>query len=372
MLENNVSRGENFLTQPLSLKSSLELRKNTSDTIKNIQAKDIEKGLDFILSHFEQPVIFPRTISTFKSNNSQIMVRYKEEILIKYEESNFIDCRINAFPSLKERAIWSSNFIFIDLDLADFKSQRALDLALNKTLKNIKERLDGHPTLLWTGGGYHIYQPIDGIEFAKYRDFNKFNDYNLFNEFLRFSKNFLSNGKEDPHHHPSLNSCLLRIPNSINFKYNKQILIRQEWNNFRPHINLLIGKFMAYLVTKNQKESLNIIHRQYKINVYQNEIQWIEKLLQTPIEDGRKYALWKILCPYLVNIKQLSYEESSNLLENWLNRCDRCNKLSFNTKYEIKTKLRFVKSYLPISLSKLKIDNPEFFKTLQDMKILES
>jgi hypothetical protein len=26
----------------------------------------------------------------------------------------------------------------------------------------------------------------------------------------------------------------------------------------------------------------------------------------TPIEDGRKYALWKILCPYLVNIKKLS------------------------------------------------------------------
>lgn len=31
--------------------------------------------------------------------------------------------------------------------------------------------------------------------------------------------------------------------------------------------------------------------------------KWIEKLLETPIEDGRKYALWKILCPYLVNIK---------------------------------------------------------------------
>jgi hypothetical protein len=26
----------------------------------------------------------------------------------------------------------------------------------------------------------------------------------------------------------------------------------------------------------------------------------------TPIEDGKKYTHWKILCPYLVNIKKLS------------------------------------------------------------------
>ena len=89
------------------------------------------------------------------------------------------------------------DFLFIDLDLADFKSKRALDLALNKTLKNIREKLEGHPTVLWTGGGYHTYQPIEGIEFKKYRDFNEFSDLNLFNEFLRFSKKFLSNDKAD-------------------------------------------------------------------------------------------------------------------------------------------------------------------------------
>ena len=41
-----------------------------------------------------------------------------------------------------------SDFIFIDLDLADFKSKRSLNLALNKTLANIKERIGGHPTVL--------------------------------------------------------------------------------------------------------------------------------------------------------------------------------------------------------------------------------
>ena len=40
--------------------------------------------------------------------------------------------------------------------------------------------------------GYHVYQPIDGVLFEKYRDLNDFSDLNLFNEFLRFSKKFLS------------------------------------------------------------------------------------------------------------------------------------------------------------------------------------
>ena len=34
--------------------------------------------------------------------------------------------------------------------------------------------------------------------------------------------------------------------------------------------------------------------------------QWIEKLLQIPIANHRKYAIWRILIPYLFNIKNLS------------------------------------------------------------------
>src|SRR5688572_30257575 len=151
MLKNSIGQGENFFTQSFSLPSSrisVELRKITPDIIKNIQTKEIEKGLDFILSHFDL-TIFPRTISTFQNQNKQIIVRDKEEVLKKYENSNFVDCRINAFPSLKEGVSWGSDFIFIDLDLANFKNKRSLDLALKKTLKNIKVRLDTHPTVLW-------------------------------------------------------------------------------------------------------------------------------------------------------------------------------------------------------------------------------
>jgi hypothetical protein len=360
MLKNSVSQGENFLMQPFSSlpPSSLELRKNTPKARKNIQIKDIEKELDFILSHF-QYIVFPRTISTFKSQNSQMMVRSKEETLRKYEESNFIDCRINAFPSLKEGVSWAPDFIFIDLDLADFKSKRALDLALTKTLKNIKERLEGYPTVLSTGAGYHIYQPIKGIEFAKYRDFNEFSDLNLFNEFLRFSKKFLSNGKADQAHSPSLKSCLLRIPGSINSKYNIKVKIIEKWNGFRPSIKLLIGDFLAYLVYNKIERNRELKSNQFRNNNQNNAntIPWIEKLLQTSIEDGRKMTINLILSPYLIVIKKISYEEAYTKIKKWVDECNKKRRLDFNENC-------LIKNALILSLNK-KIP-PIKFKTIKE------
>jgi hypothetical protein len=137
------------------------------DTNKN--KKEIEIGLNFILSHLEEPTIFPRTIMTKKLGYQRI-VYSKERALEYFIESDFIDCRINAFPSLKEGTTWPLNLLFIDLDLADFNSssnnnnKKALKLTLNKTLKNIKEKLNdnnAHPSVLWSGNGYHIiYQYI--------------------------------------------------------------------------------------------------------------------------------------------------------------------------------------------------------------------
>ena len=369
MLKNSGSRGENFLTQTFSSSAqpSLELRKNTPDIIKNInsQTKEIEKGLDFILSHV-QYIIFPRTISTFETHNKQIMVRDKEEILKKYEESNFVDCRINAFPSLKEGVSSPSDFIFIDLDLADFKSKRSLDLALKKTLVNIKERLASHPTVLWTGGGYHIYQPIEGIIFEKYREFNEFNHYNLFKEFLRFTKRFLSFDKADKNNNPSLKSCLLRIPGSINSKYNTEVTIIHRWNGYRPSITLLIGDFFAFLVDHKirRERELRKINQRNNIQTSANTIPWIEKLLKTPIEDGRKYTLWRILCPYLVNIKKMSPEESFLILDNWLDQCDMMKALGYNNHTLIKNKLRYVNNYKPISHERLKKENNELYNKI--------
>lgn len=47
------------------------------------------------------------------------------------------------------------------------------------------------------------------------------------------------------------------------------------------------------MVEDNEKRENVAMNASHSVLQY----KWIEKLLETPIEDGRKYALWKILCP---------------------------------------------------------------------------
>ncbi len=71
------------------------------------------------------------------------------------------------------------------------------------------------------------------------------------------------------------------------------------------------------------------------------------------------------MCPYLVNIKKLSYEESYKILKSWLEKCNRLRELSFNADREIKNKLRYVKQYNPISFKTLEIDNEDLYLLLK-------
>src|SRR6266540_6956493 len=131
---------------------------------------------DFILNHFPEP-IFPRTISTFKSQGKQFEVFSKEEMIKAYQESNFVDCRVNAYPSYTEyKGIqrYPPNFIFADLDLSTFSELQALERALQTTLKIIRVKINGHPTVLWTGNGYHIYQPIEAVILEEFIQFEEF------------------------------------------------------------------------------------------------------------------------------------------------------------------------------------------------------
>ena len=95
------------------------------------------------------------------------------------------------------------------------------------------------------------------------------------------------------------------------------------------------------------------------------QYEWIEKLLETPIEDGRKYALWKILCPYSVNIKKLEYDQSYKILKTWLENCNNLRNLDFNPDIEIKAKLKNVKYYNPISIKNLIINNKKLYLLLR-------
>ena len=324
----------------------------------------------------------------------QRIVYSKERALEYFIESNFIDCRLNAFPSLKEEAAWLPNLLFIDLDLADFKSKKSLLVVLNKILQNIKEKLgdeNAHPTVLWSGNGYHIILPVFcPKELERIQEFHEFD--NPSEKFLRFAKDLLSNDKADKLNYPSFRSCLLRIPNSLNGKClareesldNSMVKIIQEWNGYRPSIKELLYEFRKYLIQKkiddyNYKQKLLLANKNRNKNnqyYYPNKnhdiyyYEWIEIILKTPFEDCRKIISSLILAPYLINIKKLPFQECFQVINEWLDKCNSLEKLdqsgSFNarisyslinakdrqigpmSKYKIKTDSNYRKLYILI------------------------
>src|SRR3989442_14889064 len=219
----------------------------------------IEEGITFILSHFQEP-IFPRRI--FTPIQKQIKIENTDEIVKYFKESKFYDCRISAFPYLENWYIklhgpQPPDILFIDLDASQFKSGRALYLALVETLKNIQDRFhsNSQPTILESGsGGYHIIQPLQVIDLGRVDQFSKWSiDPNK--EFLRFTERWLSDGKADYNHYNnvSMNNYLLRVPNSINSKTNTEVKIIQRWNGVRPDVRFVYSYFLAYLVDKRNE-----------------------------------------------------------------------------------------------------------------------
>ncbi len=296
-----------------------------------------------------------------------------------YEESSFADSRVNAFPSYTEyKGIqrYPPNFIFGDLDLSSFKDiLTRLEKALAETLRTIRFKLNGSPTVLWTGNGYHIYQPIDAVILEEFKQFEGFE--NPSTRFLRFAEYYLTNGKSDPSHSPSFKSCMIRIPESFNSKYaegENKVKIIQEWDRYRPPMNLLIGSFHVYLVAQKVKEDKlrKRIEKRFGIQSGQiHSISWIETLLQTPLEDYRKNAVGLILAPYLINIRKFTYEMASVLIKDWLRKCNQLRTLDFNYDYRVKYSLNTAirKMQLPMKLSTLKTKNKQLYDLLTSMML---
>ena len=191
--------------------------------------------------------------------------------------------------------------------------------------------------------------------------------------FLRFGKNFLSNGYSDPYNNPSLRSCLLRIPNSLNSKCltkqsgSEQAMVRvvNQWDYKRPSIGNLMGSFYNFLVSERIKSERRINRPGYCNKKRPNhEIQWIENLLQTPLKDHRKYCLWRILVPYLLNVRKLPVVEVGLLLETWCMKSNYIRKLDFDPHKKIKENIRNARDYLPVSKVKLKGDNIEIYNII--------
>jgi hypothetical protein len=350
-------------------------KQNEVEKIRIIKAKE---GIDLILSHFEgRQILFPRKISTVFSNGKQFAIYSREQILEECIKANFIDCRINAYPVLGECHQQAPNLIFIDLDLSKNlpyqESLKQLEKAKNKSLKTIKQKLnDCIPTILWTGNGYHIYIVLDTRPLELIKELNELSPRPS-EEFLKYTEIIFSNKKKDLAHNPSFRSSLLRTPYTFNSKNHAEVKIIQEFykGNTPPINSELLRGFRLWLVDddirrKQQKlksERYNNSLSEFKDDTIKNYF-WIEKLLQTSIPCFRRYCLYRIVVPYLINIKKLNDNECFNILKKWLERCDRLSKITFDIDSEIKERFKTVKSYKPLTIHKLKKDNEKLYNLI--------
>jgi hypothetical protein len=94
---------------------------------------------------------------------------------------------------------------------------------------------------------------------------------------------------------------------------------------------------------------------------------WIEKLLETPIDDYRKNAVSLILAPYLINIKKLSYGDAFNITNSWLSKCGELRQLDHNFNYIVKHAIKSsIKSrYKPLKFDTLKLKNKMLYDLLR-------
>jgi hypothetical protein len=134
-----------------------------------------------------------------------------------------------------------------------------LERALNNALGKIKESIEETPTVLWTGNGYHVYQPVSGFileEYETFYEFTKYVDKDLTSMFIQFAEEYFTDYTADRLHNPTVKSCLVRIPGSVNSKClakgeKAEVKIIQKWDGVRSSIQPMLRDLEDGLSKRN-------------------------------------------------------------------------------------------------------------------------
>jgi len=329
------------------------------------------------------------------------------------------DCYINAYPNwdwlienngLPPTFRPPANYLMIDIDRAHFTNdEQQFQQAVSDTLANIKTSITGitgeYPIYIDSGNGYHIHVPMPGIttSLENMPEFEAFWQQNLDldNRFLRFLERTLSNGKSDQRHNLSVNSCMFRIPGTINskardrgrkdpyvtviegYKYVNKLIgqemglpkFARERKGSRPTTKLL-NDFYAYLIQQQVDDRIEESDRRRRRilqgsqpnsanNNGNNMIEWIEKILQVGVEDQRKDLLFWVLAPYLITVRGLDCDKAYTLLEQWLYKCEDVRRL-YPDRSNFRVRIKHCLEYCIDALDSLQPRYPVTFKTFKE------
>jgi hypothetical protein len=236
-------------------------------TIANTEHGGSERTAVFPCAHFDGSYTKPNRVYAYQSPSSlggvpsYLVTRVPNEIYVSGGVGSL------ALPGP----------VIAKMQSGSLKTRELLNGALNDTLKNIKEKLGGVPTVISSGNGYHIYQPVNAIILEEQEIFSKFEQPSR--RLIQFAERYLSNNKMDRcHNHTmSLGNCMLRIPGSFNVKSDppKEVRIVQTWDNNRPDIKPLIHGCYIYLqdlrlkkIIKQQRQGEQHYHSSGKLCPY--------------------------------------------------------------------------------------------------------
>jgi DNA primase large subunit len=93
--------------------------------------------------------------------------------------------------------------------------------------------------------------------------------------------------------------------------------------------------------------------------------QYIEKILQTNIQDGRHRILWLILPPYMVNVKHMSEDEALEAIKSYMERCGwREPRAERIIRYNVRRAKRI--GLMPPTLERLEQTSPGLYKIITE------
>jgi hypothetical protein len=424
------------------------------------------KELEFLFSHFEPPAT-PRRYSTALTKNKQFIAYSVDDMIRRFEETDNIDCKVNAYnylgssssssggggerhttatvaitttradaaEQIQQKALSepAPTIIFIDLD-----DRKALKSTLTK-IKTVFVDSNLEPTTIDSGNGYQIVLPLE-TDPAKYpcpienpEDKDRFipgrsswianilaQDYkygipgNLSpaNLFLRFAEDFLTNGKADIGHNPSVRSCMVRVPGSYNSKciakkeggggIDSEVKIVTRWDGkTKGHILFLFNHFYYHIqemhvkrermmkkARQNRKRlefnknrpfgvigdrtifvDSGVTELTHQHQQHYNDYWYIDLLLQIQIDDFRKRAISLLFAPYFIKIKKMPFDIAEKQILDWLDRCNTVRLLDFDAIEKTQQAVYYArdKGYLPLGEVKFKEEAPDLFTKLSIM-----
>ena len=86
------------------------------------------------------------------------------------------------------------------------------------------------------------------------------------------------------------------------------------------------------------------------------------------LPDYRKYCIWRILAPYLINVRKLQDEQASYIIREWLKKCNSVKRLSFDVSSRIRYDIQSVRKrgFYPIGWNQLKIENIDLYNLINE------